>query len=1225
MNFARLAFCALIFAPCVAGAATNDFTMAARLLAAAKGGNTYQVQMLVNNGANINYVDATGMSLVCTAIMNNDLRAAQILQMYGADASQCDRQIKNYRGRNSSGQSEGIWGGLSQAQSLTLTALGAGAVVAGLFLLTDIFDYDNDNPISGGGSGGGGSGGGGSDVPDTGTPIFGLSGLPYGPAMPSALAESTNYVTNLGIYYLENVVDPETGQEVPNTQNYENFQYMTNSDVSNYLLLMRGYSPLARGYLGMRTLRNASTYTPLTDFKNYFLGTTPVAGGRPVNVALVTANGIDAATNTSLVDVLTPWTTVSGDNTSGGASQYMISSKYYNNVISLGENNNDIADDTASEDASLLSVFDLSNSGTAIHNSMLGGITEANLPAQIVGGYTGGYDHADFVGFMPNGQMTIYRTGGGNVMVVLDTPVAAGTCTGNTILNGDTVGLFDKTLNATVNGNAVSLTDGTDTYNGYIGADGLLYMDSDGDGYVDMGYTLSDGLITQTKELQTSDYKNFAALNDALTERNLDLNYPDTTPDNLGRSKVDVIANIDVIEPLHSASAPTLIDMSANNFSADVFSTFIGNTYGTTTATEDAQNFFNDLSSATAPALVVFSTGASEYTKIPGVTPPVAQATFENSAPLVFDNLEHKFMSVVAVWASTLGADTIAPNSASMPVADNLYSLADWSVGSQNYQARVCGIAGQGGNGIDPWCFSAVGVTDEMATAAAAGAAGALRSAFYYMTPEQIFMLLALTADGPYLGRLTAISVNPTLNSPITPAQLVEHLKLMYIMPNGYDSNDVNTYLANFKQIYGYGVINLERATTPGTNIYVYDGNNIISSPSNAYWRAAANTGLRSSGALNFGNGAINISAYDILESIDGSMQLPRIWNNEIRLGGNGRHALYMGDVLGDLKIRDTDHTTQTIGNFSFSLAQSKRAYDDGMGGLDTMRFGYKNGNWNLTGDYQHYLTDGESRFRGMANPILALASNAVTGGAEYNYGKWSFGARAFSGAITDEGLLENDPAISSNYEPMRLGMVDGVVSNIGWKNDRFGINTSVGMMRENNTVMGAMASGLLELAGTDTTFVDADAFWKLSDSVRVRARATFAHSVPNMEIDSGFGLSALDSNAFAFGVNVGRFDFGVSMPLAVHRGEMNYAYADYGIIESDDGRYDIAVTDFGTRLLDLKPVAREVRLNATYRHHFGEFTDGVFGFIYRIHPNNTDEFGNESLFMLKLSHMVGI
>ena len=88
----------LVLLPCVSfGAGRGDFQTASRLLTAARRGDTQTVQVLINNGADVNYVDATGMSLVCTAVMNNDKRAIQILQMYGADASNCDRQIKQYK------------------------------------------------------------------------------------------------------------------------------------------------------------------------------------------------------------------------------------------------------------------------------------------------------------------------------------------------------------------------------------------------------------------------------------------------------------------------------------------------------------------------------------------------------------------------------------------------------------------------------------------------------------------------------------------------------------------------------------------------------------------------------------------------------------------------------------------------------------------------------------------------------------------------------------------------------------------------------------------------------------------------------------------------------------------------------------------------------------------------------------------------------------------------
>ena len=308
-----------------------------------------------------------------------------------------------------------------------------------------------------------------------------------------------------------------------------------------------------------------------------------------------------------------------------------------------------------------------------------------------------------------------------------------------------------------------------------------------------------------------------------------------------------------------------------------------------------------------------------------------------------------------------------------------------------------------------------------------------------------------------------------------------------YHLPNEYNSTDAQ-YLETFKQIFGYGVINLERATTPGTNLYFYDGNNIVSAAGNAYWRAAMNTGFRGSPALNLGRGAIDVVAYDMLESIDGSMQLPRIWKNSIALDDGGRHGLYMGDVLSDFRVHTVRPDMIKFGNLSFGLARSERAYNDNMNGLDSMRLEYATGNWNLGADYQHYLTDGESRFTG----VIVQMSN-------------------------------------------------------------------------------------------------------------------------------------FDSNAFAVSADIGNFSFGASMPLAASNGSAGYAYADYDIIEDADGRYDLAISGMEIRHIDMAPRSRELRFNASYHHNFGPFTDGAIGFIYRVNPNNIDEYGNESIFMMKLSHAIGI
>ena len=582
-------------------------------------------------------------------------------------------------------------------------------------------------------------------------------------------------------------------------------------------------------------------------------------------------------------------------------------------------------------------------------------------------------------------------------------------------------------------------------------------------------------------------------------------------------------------------------------------------------------------------------------------------------------------MSVVAVGTTNSTADQNNV-SAYTPGGYKLMQWADTSgTETQYYKSRGCGVAGTGASGIDPWCFTSAGATDELAVASAAGAVGVVKSAFNYLTNEQLFVLLALTADGPFLATNSS-------GYAYTADTLTQNLKSLYTLPNEYQFRVDNgeNYLDVFKEVFGYGVINLERATTPGKSIYYYAGSNnnptIVSKTSgNAYWRAATNTAFRNSGALGLRAASVSTSAYDVLTSVDGSMSLPRIWTNEFALGNSGRHALYMGDVLGELKTRRDNEMESSIGNMSFHLARSERAYNDNMGGLDELRLGFDTGAWHLTADYQHYLTDGVSRFSGMSNPILGLMSNAVTTGAEYEFGNWKFGARAFSGSITDDGLLENDPTISANYMPATLGFVNGVAANTGWQSDKFGIMTSFGFVRESDTVLGAKSDGLLDLGAGDTQYVDAELRFSPFDNVSFKLRGTYARTNTDARGMMITDVSTIESNAFGFGADIGNFSFAIARPLAAFNGSMKYAFADYVVIENADGSYGIDTTNSGVERLRFGGGTRELRFSGEYRHNFGEFTDGALGFIYRVNPNNTDEFGNESVFMMKLSHRVGI
>ena len=1212
MKYIRILLVSLFVLPFAARAASSEFMVAAQLLSAAKNADIQQVQALINNGANVNFVDSTGMSIVCTALMNNDVRAAQILQMYGADASNCDRQIKQYRNKNTTKTgSGGLFGGLSSAQSMTLAAAGAAVVVGGLLLLTDVFDPGNDNksPSSGGNRGDDKPGG------DTNKPTEKLA-IPYGPAMPNAEKEAEKYTSELNFY------SPSNADNIL----AKNFKLMNNMAGGNYLLMMRGYGALARGYMGMRTLRD-SARAPITNdtLKQYSLGSTAVAGGRPVNVALVTTNGVNASETSSLGDRLLPWTTING-TTINPASTDMVSSKYYNNKITIAAGATDLSGMSTTEDLAFVNDFDLSGSGTAINNTSASALD--NLLAKIIGGKEAGYSDADYIGFMPNGQMTIFRTGGGRGLVGMTaTNVGTYTMAGGALATGDTLTLDGKTYTVTRTGNAVVATDGTTTYNGYIGADGALYMNN-------AAYTLANNTIAQIKKIADTDYYNYKALlkSGALWAAG------DITG---GRSRPDIIANASVISPLRSRDAETINDiMSVGTDASKLQAAFITlvNKYYDVNKTDgaegtnalpgtDASAFFNGLGSTFSP-LVIFSTGAFETDS--AWSGRTLEATFENSAPLVFQNLEHLFMSVVAVGQTGKGtttAETVAGYSPS-----GTYALSQWSTNNgtpddasvdKYYKARKCGAAaGRGTAAIDPWCFAATGLTDELAVSAAAGAVGAVKSAFDYMNNKQLFMLLALTADGPFLG-------STDTGTSMTKDALISYLKSMYTLPNEDEmrwQQQGYNYLDVFKDVFGYGLINVARATTPAKKLYYYTDGKIVANNGNAYWRAATNTVFRTSSAFSPRMTTISAPFFDKLESVDGEMALPRIWKNEFAVGAQSRRGLYMGDVLGEFRVDNRATPRTQIGNIGFSMTTSSRAYNDNMGGLDTLHMDYARGAWNFAAGYQHHLTDGASRFDGMSNPILGLASNAVTTDVNYHSGKWSFGARAFSGTITSEDLLENDPTISSQYEPARLGLISGAQSHIAWHGNKFGFTTAFGNAHESDTLLGAQTDGLLNLGTGDTMYIDSELSYRPVDDITLRVRGTFARTTSDMTGgDFILGMSDIYSDAIAAGVDVGNFNFTVSRPLGVNRGVMQYSHADYDIIEVADGKYDIAITNAGVRDVDLTPENREVRFTATYRRALGAFTDGAIGFIYRVNPNHTDEFGDESIFMLKLKHRLGI
>ena len=1242
----------------VASAATvnNEFMVAAQLLSAAKNADIQQVQALINNGANVNYVDSTGLSLVCTALMNNDLRAAQILQMYGADASQCDRQIKQYQSRNSPDtDSGGLFSGLSSAQNIALAAAGAAVVVGGLFLLTDWLDPGNENANSGSGGGnrpGQGDGSGGDGTTSS------TESIPIGPAYFTSDGEiaysQSAYLANLQQW------NPSAGGIRELDYNYfrpidqPSNNYVVDglpSTMQNYLLLMHGYSSFANGYMGQYTFRDSS--------RNPVKVENLTGGGQPIRTALITANGVNPSGSAGRTTEGILWatsTSVSADPSSAD--------KYANYNKPSGGNLGAEIDG-----------FDLSGSGTAMNPFAT--VSDTALAKIVAGWEAGERAYGDLFGFAPNSQLAIYRTGNGQGWVDIENPTqgaVVGTVsddsvagTANSIDSGDTITINGKkylissaldnagVTNPTIeiNGTTYKLGAGSTLLKGtctsdtpadcedvsdiaiYKGTDGFYYFNTKGGNTIDAVYVLSDNNLYAQKELKDIDIKTFETL------YKMPKNYEIGTSGSLvnGLSSIAITAlnpESRKISYVNTGGVESYISLAGNELTA--FINLVNNYYEKDETDPKKQGqYANEVlgNYVSGMPILIMPAGEFEYGLGDGKSLTVLDATFENYAPAIYNNLEHLFMTVVAVQHASsnpledgpVNADTIedygngteyGPLYLSMWVDNN--GTPDDTSDDIQYSSRKCGIAGLGINGVDPWCFSAAGPNAEMATASAAGAVAALKGAFPYMSNQTIFTLMALTADGPYLGTDSA-------GNAFTVDGLVAYLKEMFSLPPDYHADQLlgQDYLDAFAEVYGYGLINLERAMTPGKKIYYYDGTNIVSGNGNAYWRAASNTVFRPSAAFGSGTSTISAPFFDILESIDGEMSMPRVWKNEFALGATGKRGLYMGDVLGEFKTRDEKPQRVKFGNFGFSMAVSEKPYADNLNGLDNMRLDYAHGDWNFAAGYQRHFTDGASRFDGMANPILNLASNAITSDIAYNMGRWSFGARAFSGAITDETMLDSDPTLSAQYLPARLGLVHGAQSDIAWNGDKFGFFASVGTMRETDTLLGAMSGGLLDMGNGDTMYVDTELRWAPTDLLAFKLRSTFARTTADASGQFILGMTDIDSNAFAFGVDAGNFSFAVSAPLAISSGSIQYPYANYEIIETDDGKYDLNITDMYVADLNLRPDKREVRFTGTYRHNFGEFTDGAIGFIYRVNPNNTSEFGNESIFMMKMTHRLGI
>lgn len=1193
--------------------ARADFADAAKLLRAARAGDTATLNSLVRAGADINYIDNTGLSIVCTAIKNNDTAAAQLLQVYGADASNCDQQIRRYNQKYNPTADTGFFSGLSTPQNMTLMAGGAALVVGGVVLLSSM--DSGDDSVSGGGASGrctpgteclcdngatgtcgangycgncGGSSGGGTAWP--------AGKIPYGPA-DSTTDYDTTYAANLAEW------SPTTDTGL----RYKDFQYFKTAGLQNYLLMMHGYSPLAHGYMGQTTYRDTTSHAPLV------VGTA-TGGGRPINISMITANGINP-TGSAGKGAIT-W----ADGAGATANTYTLD-KYGNNEITGN------TPYTTSEKSG----FDYSGWGTVFNSDATA--TESAL-AKIIGGWeAGGRPSGDLYGFIPNGQLNVYRSGGGlgfeaTAGTITDTNSNGKWDTGEVVdINiGGVSGNFTITMNADKTFSAAGTCGAVPcTIGGYVGRDGYYYINDINGGAADMIYSVNGTNVNQLKKI---DYKNYEIMNTAKTTATNALVNLSLHNDSRKASYMTMADFVTGIDGLNATAARNSMINSINLY-------YDRDTSDSTTQGAYANSLFGSYGAADAP-MIISSAGEYEIGLGPDKSMVPLDAIFENYAPALYDNnLENLFMTIVAVQHKngTDSADTISGYGDGTGSVFGKLGLSQWTDTNGTpgdtsddmvFGSRKCGDAGLGVNRIDPWCFAAAGPTAQMATAAAAGAFGALKGAFNYMNTKELFALMALTSDGYLLG------TNPATGGAWADnLELAEYLDDRYTLPanvrNGiYDADgttikNADKYLEEFAKTFGYGLINLERATTPNKNLFFSDGTNIVSGGGNAFWRTA----VLPSGVFGDGLNNVSVAGYDVLESSDGSITLPRVFN--VGAGTSSRHGIYLGDALGEFNVSAEKPAVAQVGDMSFGMHFSESNRLNNMNGLSELSFGYDAGNWGFGAQYQHHFDDdGFGVLRSASgNSVLSLASDVMSGSAAYKIGAWDFSSRAFSGQITDESLTEYDPAISGDYRPVRLGLVSGAEMSVGFEREKLSLKNSVGTMRETDTILGTYTDGVLALGGGDTIYLNSILTLKPTDDLTLTGRATFANTRANPTGGAVFGLSDISSNSFVVGARYKNLDIEIARPLAITSGDLSYATMDYQIVEDNDS-FGINATPI-VAYADLSATARETRFSLAYRTALDEHTDGALGMVFRHNPNNTNRFGNESILMLKIKHKIGI
>jgi hypothetical protein len=326
---------------------------------------------------------------------------------------------------------------------------------------------------------------------------------------------------------------------------------------------------------------------------------------------------------------------------------------------------------------------------------------------------------------------------------------------------------------------------------------------------------------------------------------------------------------------------------------------------------------------------------------------------------------------------------------------------------------------------------------------------------------------------------------------------------------------------------------------------------------------------------------------FDFVQSADGAESMPRVFESEFSFGG-ARRGFGLGGLLSELDFGGSDESVG--GPAKLQLSHN--------GEIEEINAEF--GGWS----FNHRARSGSQMFAG-GDPILGLAGRSS--GVKWDGGR--FRISAFSGSVTDENLLETDPAVAENFHPARLGGARGFDASAKFGPLRFG----AGYLGEDDTLLGADSGGLLDLGGGRTAYAGAE----LS---RGAFTAKYTRAFTKTDAGAGFisDLSDLESDEYSLSADFGKWSLNVSRPLAVTKGTLEYVGADYELVPSSNG-YELTASPRFERI-DLAPQQRETRLSVAWRPEISKATKMAVGLALRVNPDNQP--GHEEIIVLKLRHV---